>query len=655
MPLILNIMIYYVFYYTPGDSMDGSLLLLLMTIVPALFGVVCYLVPGYEIKKYVVILCAIVLTVASLLVLSGGSQQLTVESIGLAGLSVPLSPIILVLDYLLLLAFLWYGIKDKEYKAVLLVILQLIPLTYFEFFMPKAAHAGAGTFVLDQLAIVMCLIVSIIGSLILIYSIGYMKEEKHVSSFFLVMMVFLGDMNALMFANDLVWLFFFWEVTTLCSFLLIRHYRDDVSIEASDRALWMNLLGGVALICGIVLIESSYGTTFLSELANLKAGLPGFLSFLPAAAVALPFALLAFGAFTKSALIPFNSWLTGAMVAPTPVSALLHSSTMVNAGVYLLIRLAPLIIGTFLSTMIAVIGGFSFMFCALLALSQTDSKRILAYSTISYLGLIAMCTGINTGLALTAAVALLVFHAVSKGLLFLCVGEVQHDTGARDIESMEGLVTRMPLVAYIMVIGLISLMAPPFGVFVGKWLAFQSVSTFTSISLSLIDIFFIIFGSIFSVFYYSRWAGKLLATKPFSEGKPAHHEWYMELPLIVLVLGVFVTVALTTFFFSNLINLPPVYGTEPSKLVMGWSIQSAIGGFSPLGFLVIFLIIILVPVLVIRVPKTAVTHTYACGTGEEPELGGGYFQSMIGESVLLKYLDPIGILLMVALLVAAVI
>jgi ech hydrogenase subunit A len=626
-----------------------------MIIVPALLGVICYLVPGYDVKKYVVALCAIVLTVASLLVLSGGPQQLAVESIGISGLSIPISPVLLVLDYLLILAFLWYGIKDKEYKAVLLAVLQAIPLTYLEFFMPKAAHAGAATFVLDHLAIVMCLIVSIIGSLILIYSIGYMKGDKHASSFFLVMMAFLGGMNALVFVNDLVWLFLFWEVTTLCSFLLIRHYRNDISIKASDRALWMNLLGGVALILGIVFIESSYGTTLLSELASVEAGLPGFLSFLPASAIALPFAFLAFGAFTKSALMPFNSWLTGAMVAPTPVSALLHSSTMVNAGVYLLIRLAPFIVGTFLSTMIAVIGGFSFMFCALLALSQTDSKRILAYSTISYLGLIAMCTGINTGLAITAAVALLLFHAVSKGLLFLCVGEVQHETGARDIESMEGLVTRMPTVAYIMVIGLISLMAPPFGVFVGKWLAFQSVSTFTSISLSLIDIFFIIFGSIFSVFYYSRWAGKLLATKPFAEGKPAHHEWYMELPLIALVLGVFVTVALSTFFFNSLINLPQVYGIESSKLISGWSIQSAIGGFSPLGFLAIFLIIILVPVLAIRVPKAAVTHTYACGTGDEPELGGGFFESMIGEGKVLRYIDPAGVLLMVALFAAAVI
>lgn len=635
--------------------MDSSLILLLLTIAPALLGIVCYLMPGYELKKYTVILCALVLVVASILALAGGQWTLAIESIGIGGAGIPLAQAFLVLDYLLLLTFLYFGIKDREYKAVLLAVLQLIPLTYLEFFMPRAEVAGGVTIVMDSLAIVMCLIVSVIGSLILVYSTGYMREDKRASPFFLIMMVFLGDMNALVLANDMMWLFFFWEVTTLCSFLLIRHYHDDASIKASDRALWMNLLGGVSLVCGILLVEASYGTTLLSQLGGLKASLPGLLASLPAAAIVLPFAFLALGAFTKSALMPFNSWLTGAMVAPTPVSALLHSSTMVNAGVYLLIRIAPLIVGSLLSTLIALVGGFTFMCCALLALSQTDSKRILAYSTISYLGLIAMCTGINTGLAITAAVALLLFHAVSKGLLFLCVGAVQHETGSRDIESMQGLVGRMPLVAYVMVIGLISLMAPPFGVFVGKWLAFQSVSTFSSISLSLLDIFFIIFGSVFSVFYYARWAGKLLATQPFAEPKPAHHDWLMELPLVALALGVFVTVALATLFFNSLVSLPAVYGASPSDIVAGWSIQSAIGGFSPLGFLVVFLVILLVPWAAIRFPKTAVTHTYACGTGDEPELGGGYFTGLIGEEAIMKYLYAVSILLLAALFIAAVV
>jgi ech hydrogenase subunit A len=639
--------------------MDGLLLISLTILVPVLFGIISYLVPGYNLKKYAVILCALVLSVAALLLLYNGppadpAGQPTVESIDL-GISLSVSTIILVLDYLLLLVFLYFGWKDKDYKILGLAALQLALLTYLEFFMGKSAGAGP-TFVIDDLSVVMCLIVSIIGSLILIYSIGYMKGDKNVSSFFLLMMVFLGDMNALVFANDLTWLFFFWEGTTLCSFLLIRHYRDAPSIKASDRALWMNLLGGVALVCGVILVEAIFDTRFLSDLLTAKATMPGWLSFLPAGAIVLPFAFMAFGAFTKSALMPFNSWLTGAMVAPTPVSALLHSSTMVNAGVYILIRIAPLIFinkGTELSTIIALAGGFSFMFCALLAVSQTDAKRILAYSTISYLGLIAMCAGINTGLALTAAVALLVFHAVSKGLLFLCVGEITHITGTRDIDEMQGLIAKAPLVAVVTVVGLISLMAPPFGIFVGKWLAFQSASSFTQIGLSLLDIFFIIFGSIFSVFYYSKWAGKLLAAKPGTgEEKKAHHDWYMEVPLLVLLAGVFVSVGLTTVFFSQLINLPSVYGIEPSQLVFGEVLKSAFGGFSPLMFLVIFLVILLIPILVIRVPAASVTPAYACGTGKEPELGGGYFESLIGEGRLLKYLYPAGILLLIALFLA---
>ncbi len=642
--------------------MDGLLLILLTILVPVLFGIISYLVPGYNLKKYAVILCALVLSVASLLVLYNGAPadaagQPTVESIDI-GISISISSIILVLDFLLLLVFLYFGWKDKDYKILGLAALQLALLVYLEFVAGTSGKPGS-TFLVDDLSMVMCLIVSIIGSLILIYSIGYMKGDKNVSSFFLIMMVFLGDMNALIFANDLTWLFFFWEGTTLCSFLLIRHYRDEPSIKASDRALWMNLLGGVALVGGIILIEAIYDTRFLSDLLTAKATMPGWLSFLPAGAIVLPFAFMAFGAFTKSALMPFNSWLTGAMVAPTPVSALLHSSTMVNAGVYMLIRIAPLILvfnGTTLSTIIALAGGFSFMFCALLAVSQTDAKRILAYSTISYLGLIAMCTGINTGLALTAAVALLVFHAVSKGLLFLCVGEITHITGSRDIDDMQGLIAKAPLVAVVTVVGLISLMAPPFGIFVGKWLAFQSASTFSQIGLTLLDIFFIIFGSIFSVFYYSKWAGKMLAAKPAAPGeKKAHHDWYMEVPLLVLLAGVFVSVGLTTVFFSQLINLPSIYGIEPSQLVFGEVLKSAIGGFSPLMFLIIFLVILLIPILIIKVPASSVTPAYSCGTGKEPELGGGYFESMIGEGRLLKYLYPVGILLLAALFVAVII
>lgn len=626
--------------------MDGLLLLSLTVLVPAIIGAITYLLPGYDLKKYAVILCAVVLSAASLLVLFSGQQDVSLKS------DLPISTIIAILDLLLLLVFLYFGIKDKEYKVIALALLQAIPVVYLEFLVP-ASQSVAPTFRIDDLAIVMCLVVSLIGSLILIYSIGYMKGDKYVAPFFLLMMLFLGDMNALIFANDLSWLLFFWEVTTLCSFLLIRHYRDEASVKASDRALWMNLLGGLGLVIGIVLVEEFYGTRFLSDLLSAHATLPGALSFLPAAALVLPFAFLAFGAFTKSALVPFNSWLTGAMVAPTPVSALLHSSTMVNAGVYMLIRIAPFIVGSLLSSTIAVVGGFSFMVCALLAISQTDSKRVLAYSTISFLGLIAMCAGINTGLAVTAAVALLVFHAVSKGLLFLCVGDITHLIGSRDIEKMEGLITKAPLVAIITVIGLISLMAPPFGIFVGKWLAFQSAASFKEIGLSLLDIFFIIFGSIFSVFYYSKWAGRMLIASPGEAPAKGHHDWFMELPLVILTIGIFVSVCLTTVFFSQLISLPSVYGQEPSQLVSGWvALTSAFGSFSPLMFLVIFLLIILVPLALIRIPKAAVTPAYSCGTGKEPELGGGYFESLIGENRLLKYLIPVAVLLLVALFVA---
>jgi ech hydrogenase subunit A len=147
----------------------------------------------------------------------------------------------------------------------------------------------------------------------------------------------------------------------------------------------------------------------------------------------------------------------------------------------------------------------------------------------------------------------------------------------------------------------------------------------------------------------------MLATASATEKeKHVHHDWYMEVPLLVLLAGVFVSVGLTTVFFSQLINLPAIYGIEPSQLVFGEVLKSAFGGFSPLMFLIIFLVILLIPILLIRVPTSSITPAYSCGTGREPDLGGGYFESMIGEGRLLKYLIPVGILLLIALFVAVI-
>ena len=230
-------------------------------------------------------------------------------------------------------------------------------------------------------------------------------------------------------------------------------------------ALWMNLLGGVA-ICGCHPLSCHVQAGGIMGLEELLAS---------GKAIALiPAVLIGFAGLTKAAQLPFSSWLVGAMVAPTPVSALLHSSTMVKAGVYILVRLAPIFQATFSGYVLAFIGALTFLLASGIAISQSNAKRVLAYSTIANLGLIVACAGIGTYEAIWAAILLIIFHAISKSLLFLSVGTVEHRIESREIDDMNGLIVRMPKIAAMMVIGIAGMFLAPFGMLISKWAAIQA-------------------------------------------------------------------------------------------------------------------------------------------------------------------------------------
>ena len=231
--------------------------------------------------------------------------------------------------------------------------------------------------------------------------------------------------------------------------------------------------------------------------------------------------------------MPFQSWLLGAMVAPTPVSALLHSSTMVKAGVYLVLRLAPAYAGTFLSTAIAITGAFTFLAASALAISQTTGKRVLAYSTIANLGLIIACAGINTPQSIAAAILLIIFHAVSKGLLFLCAGAIEHKIWSREIEDMEGLAAKAPLITLITAVGMLSMFMPPFGMLLGKWIALEA-----AYRVPLAAVLFVL-ASTLTIVFWTKWLGRLLQVVPklgwpLEKLSPSY-----SVPLWVLLIGIF--------------------------------------------------------------------------------------------------------------------
>jgi ech hydrogenase subunit A len=406
---------------------------------------------------------------------------------------------------------LYLGVKYRNYLVVGLIVLQSALMVYFEVVYAHTTDVKNPLFI-DQFSIIMALIIGIIGCLICVYALGYMKDfhghHKELPDsrnyFFFVMFVFLSAMFGLVFSNNLLWVYFFWEITTLCSFLLIGYTKTEEATNNAFIALWMNLLGGIAFAVAIL---------YLATQGNGSMGLDELLASGKAIAL-IPAVLIGFAGLTKAAQLPFSSWLVGAMVAPTPVSALLHSSTMVKAGVYIIVRLAPIFQATFSGYVLAFIGALTFLLASGIAISQSNAKRVLAYSTIANLGLIVACAGIGTYEAIWAAILLIIFHAISKSLLILAVGTVEHRIESRDIEDMNGLIVRMPKIAAMMVIGIAGMFLAPFGMLISKWAAIQA---FIDAPFGFIFVIMLAFGSALTLFFWAKWMGRLLVVTQLKE------------------------------------------------------------------------------------------------------------------------------------------
>jgi ech hydrogenase subunit A len=396
----------------------------------------------------------------------------------------------------------YVGLRARRWLIVALMLAQA-GLTFWLEWAHGAELEAAQGLVVDKFSVLMALINGLVGGGICLYALGYMREYHEVAHrevadrrplFFALLFIFLGAMFGIIFANNLLWLFLFWEVTTLCSFLLIGYTQTEEARRNALRALVMNLAGGLAFAMAIVWFQRQSGSIELQALIKSKHSL-----------ALLPAALLCFAGCTKSAQLPFSSWLLGAMVAPTPVSALLHSSTMVKAGVYLVLRLAPVITGTTVGFLVALVGAVTFLAGSLAAITTSDAKKVLAWSTVANLGLIVMCGGIGTYESVWAGILLIIFHAAAKCLLFLCVGVVEHRLHSRDIEAMSGLILNMPEMAVMMQIGIAGMFLAPFGMLISKWAVLKAVVD-AAPSLSV----FIVFGSAATLFFWVKWIGKLL-------------------------------------------------------------------------------------------------------------------------------------------------
>ena len=447
------------------------------------------------------------------------------------------------------------GIKHKKYLASLLAIVQTPLMIWFELKHGHGIEVQYNMYI-DKLSVIMILIIGIIGSLICVYATGYMKDFQHHHAgekdrrpwFFFVMFLFLGAMVGLVTSNNMIWMYFFWEITSLSSFWLIGYTRTEEAINNSFRALIMNLLGGLGFVVGIIILGIVFQTVELSTMLTYGT-IYGDL-------VAIPAAFFAFAGITKAAQMPFNSWLLGAMVAPTPTSALLHSSTMVKAGVFLIIKLAPVLgISNFAGIMVMMVGGITFLFASCAAISQNNAKRVLAYSTIANLGLIVACGGVGTAEAVWAGIMLIIFHAITKSLLFLCVGTAEHHIGSRMIEDMDGLFVRMPRLAMCMIIGIAGMFLAPFGMLISKW---ATMTSFVD-SGNFLLVGIICFGSAVTAFYWVKWLGKLSAVVA-NEPSIEHDVWKSEIFVHITLTVLTVIVCLSFPLISTYALVPYLEG-----------------------------------------------------------------------------------------------
>ena len=427
----------------------------------------------------------------------------------------------------------------RKWLAFIFAIIQTPLIMWFEFSKGHGIEVESNLYI-DRLSIIMILIIGIIGTLIAVYALGYMKDFQHHEDehgkpdrrpwFFFVMFLFLGAMVGLVTSNNMIWMYFFWEITSLSSFWLIGYTKTEEAINNSFRALIMNLLGGLGFVVGIIILGVVFGTVELDTML-LIGTVYGDL-------VAIPAAFFAFAGITKAAQMPFNSWLLGAMVAPTPTSALLHSSTMVKAGVFMIIKLAPVLgMSNFAGLMVMMVGGITFLFASCAAISQNNAKRVLAYSTIANLGLIVTCGGVGTAEAVWAGIMLIIFHAVTKSLLFLCVGTAEHHIGSRMIEDMDGLFCKMPRLAMCMIIGIAGMFLAPFGMLISKWACMTSFVD----SGNIVLVGIICFGSAVTAFYWLKWMGKLAtvaANEPNIETGVHGDETFVHITLVILTIVV---------------------------------------------------------------------------------------------------------------------
>jgi multicomponent Na+:H+ antiporter subunit A len=427
-------------------------------------------------------------------------------------------------------------------------------------------------FYVDGLALLISFLASGVGVLILTYSGGYMHGEPGQAKYYATLLAFMGSMLGVALAGDLLALFVFWELTSLSSFVLIGHYTGEPASQyAARKSMLITVSGGLFMLVGFLLLVWVSGTVgettyslpvMLDNAAAIRAGLGD-------AGLLVPVLLLiGMGAATKSAQVPFHVWLPNAMEAPTPVSAFLHSATMVKAGVYLVGRFRPLFVpeealalGDW-TLLFAVLGLLTMTVAAILAVAATDIKELLAYSTASHLGLITAGFGFANSYGAEAGAFHILNHASFKAALFLVAGIVAHEAGTRQISKLGGLRRHLPITAVIATVASLSMAGlPPFNGFYSKELLFES-TYYAAVDIGGAAWLFpvvAVFGSVFTFLYSVKFASLFFGSEPDELGHVHRPPVAMLAPPALLGALVVAISAQPNLFISGLVG--DVYGS----------------------------------------------------------------------------------------------
>ncbi|UUS59297.1 MULTISPECIES: monovalent cation/H+ antiporter subunit A [unclassified Acinetobacter] len=373
------------------------------------------------------------------------------------------------------------------------------------------------SFRLDALGLLFSLLITGIGTLIYIYAYYYLSPKNSLSKLYVLLMLFMAAMLGISLSNNLILLLIFWELTSISSFLLVGYWSNyDAAQRGSRMALTITGMGGLCMLGGFVLLAQITGTYQIDQILTMSSQIQQHSLFVPT------LLLILMGAFTKSAQFPFHFWLPNAMAAPTPVSAYLHSATMVKAGIFLLARLLPIFAGAALyHNLVTFIGLFTLCMAAFFAIFKEDLKGLLAYSTISHLGLIVCLLGIGSPLAVAAAIFHIINHATFKAALFMIAGIIDHESGTRDLRKLSGLWQLLPFTATLTMITAASMAGVPLtNGFLSKEMFFTELLANLTGPVMIVSAIIATFAGIFAVAYSVRLVHGVFFDGPLGKDVP---------------------------------------------------------------------------------------------------------------------------------------